>query len=185
MQTTYPLVGRGKLTVVPNYRTVVATYESGYEQRVRRWLSPLFEFQIDYDDIMTETEWDTLHNFFHQHAGQQSTFYFQDWTRPDRKGELIGVGDGLRTRFKIYEDWASSVVVYKNGVLQVQPSQVSVNLTTGYVDFVVPPESGAIITADVYQGLFRVRFAEDGLRAGRILGAGWVVTVRLRQVRPE
>ncbi len=191
----YPtsLARYGTLRLKPRYFTVIKQYSNRQEQRDRRWLTPPFGFEIDYDPMVkSAATWEELFNFWHRHAGNYESFYFGDWTTKGdgvpysdlRKGEEIGLGNGARVLFKVFEDKAGRIDVYKNGVLQSEPGDVTVDLATGKITFAAAPAADAQITADVYQGLFRVRFDmdEDFFESERVRPADWRVQINLLQV---
>jgi uncharacterized protein (TIGR02217 family) len=186
---TWPLTLRryGRLTVTPQFFTVVKRYRGGAKQRDIRWLAPVFRFEVEYDPLLTPDLFDVLETFYMRHRGMGRLFLFQDWTRPHRTGALglreeLGEGNGAQTAFKIYGDRAASVAVYLDGVLQSQPGQVTVDLATGLITFVTAPPAGVAVTADVTDEWFQVAFAADEMEQRRVgRGAGWLTRVVMEQ----
>lgn len=189
MSDTYPvsLARYGRLRMTSLWRTVVTEYEGGQEQRDARWLTPRFRFDISYDLLEDAPRpekmfvWQVLFDHYMDRKGRFASFHFQDWTRADRLKEILGKGNGVRTVFKIYEDKASAITVYKNNV--VQSTGFTLDLTTGKITFTAAPASGDLITADVTQGLFKVRFDMDDAAWERLLHGDWRAQVSMLQVR--
>lgn len=193
----YPVAlrGRGRLRVVPMTRTVVSEYESGMEQRDRRWLRRRFRFEITYPLIeLTDDLAQTLRAFLDRHFGRYESFLFEDWTTlldygayGRRFDEHLGVGNGSRTVFGLYENTLTSAVIYLDSVPQSQGAtpEVVVDDATGLVTFMDPPAIGEVITADVEGGLFRVRLDTDEPDWQRVKSAGWAITVPMIQVRAD
>jgi uncharacterized protein (TIGR02217 family) len=185
----WPLLLRryGRLTVTPQFFTVVKRYRGGPKQRDIRWLAPIFKFEIEYEPLLPSDLFGALEAFYMRHRGMGNLFLFQDWTRPNRTAALglreeLGEGNGAQTRFKIYGDQAAAVAVYLDGVLQSQPGQVTVDLATGLITFVTAPAAGAKVTADVEDEWFQVAFDADEMEQRRVgRGAGWLTRVVMEQ----
>lgn len=185
----WPLALRryGRLTVTPQFFTVVKRYRGGPKQRDIRWLAPVFKFEIEYEPLLTPDLFDVLEAFYMRRRGMGNLFLFQDWTRPNRTAALglreeVGEGNGTQVEFKIYGDQAGAVGVYLDGVLQSQPGQVTVNLSTGLITFVTAPTAGAKVTADVEDEWFQVAFDADEMEERRVgRGAGWLTRVIMEQ----
>lgn len=191
MSDTYPLslAKYGRLRVIPMWRTVVKEYEGGQEQRDARWLTPRFRFEIDYSLLEDATEgekmfaWQTLFDHYMNHKGRSASFFFQDWTRPDRLNEILGKGNGVRTVFKTYEDKWTSVTVKKNSVIQT--TGFTTDPATGKITFTTAPVSTDVITADVAVAFFKVRFDMDDMALERLLAppGTWSTRVAMLQTR--
>ncbi len=180
----WPLVLRryGRLTVTPQFYTLVKRFTSGTVQRDLRWLAPVFRFQIDYSPILTPDLFSVLEAFYMRHRGMGRLFLFQDWTRPDRAGEELGEGNGEQVEFKIYGDQADAVTVYVDGVQKTPGVDYTIDLSTGKITFIAAPAAGAKVTADVVNEWFRVAFNEDEMEQQRIgRGAGWLTRVVMEQ----
>lgn len=171
--------------LIPMLRTAIATYTGGQEQRDRRWLTPRFAFELQYDPFVLQANWEALLGFWVRHGGRLESFLFRDWTAASRQGEEIGIGNGVRTEFYVYENQIAAAEVYLDDVLQSQgpTPDVIVDHATGQVAFVLPPGIGARVTANVTDGYFRVRFDMDDPAWERVRGVGWRGALRLLQVQ--
>ena len=64
-------------TSAPIYRTEVVVAYSGKEERNQGWQYPLHSFSIDLGN-RTQTELETLGDYYHAAAGRANTFNFTD-----------------------------------------------------------------------------------------------------------
>jgi hypothetical protein len=174
----------GDLKVTPRYRTLKSIYANAQEQRIRVRLNPIYDFEIDYAPLLPPPLDDELIRFWHLVGGDARSFYFQDWTTPDRTGEMIGIGNGARTVFKLHEDRVESAVIYLDDVAQTQGAtpQVTVDEATGLMTFSTAPTADAIVTADVVDAFFRVRFDGDELPLDRVRPMYWRMPIVMTQI---
>jgi hypothetical protein len=174
----------GDLRVTPQYRTLKARYASGQEQRVQMRLNPLYRFEIDYSPLLPPPLDDDLINFWHLVRGDALSFHFQDWTAPNREGEMVGVGNGERVVFKLHEDRCTSATIYVDDVVQDQGPTPDVVLDpdNGLMTFAVAPTLDAVVTADVVGGFFRVRFEGDELPMDRVRPRYWRFPIVMVQI---
>jgi uncharacterized protein (TIGR02217 family) len=185
----YPGPVTAELRLVPMYETSIKTYTGGQEQRDQRHLSPRFRVELTYDPLILQAAWVALDFFYHRHRGRFETFLFQDWTvtagvlARDRTGEFLGLGNGDQVDFYLYENVVDSAIIYLDDVAQTQGAtpQVTVDELTGLVTFTTAPAVDAVITADVVNAFFRVRFDLDAAEWDRIRGAGWRGRITLQQ----
>jgi len=71
----FPLIPDFVFDETPQFRTLVSTMESGYEQRRSKWSSPLRKFQVMCKD-RPKADFVTLRNFFIARLGRFDSFTF-------------------------------------------------------------------------------------------------------------
>lgn len=153
----------------PGFNTLITEVDSGAERRISRW----GQMRHEYDAREAVKSWDALYElktFFVARNGAAHSFRFKDWQdytsasngrdNPSDTDQLIGVGDGSTTSFRLRKTYVSggqsivrvnmlpvsgTTVVSLNDVSQ--PSGWSVNTTTGYVTFSSPPGLGVNVKA--------------------------------------
>lgn len=186
----FPTIATADLRMIPQYLTTVSKYTGGQEQRIMRHLVPTFRFEIGAEPLVLQAAWQTLDAFYHRHRARFETFKFQDWTvtagaaAKNRTGEQLGVGNGDLTEFYLFENVVDSAIIYANGAPVSQAGatpDVAVDETTGLVVFNAAPAAGVVITADVTNAYFRLRFDMDEIEWDRVRGAGWRGRIALVQ----
>ena len=160
----------------PEYATDIVASQSGYEQRNVNWEQARARFNVAHG-VKTSAQLDTLIAFFRARKGRAFGFRFKDWTDYQATAVLIGTGDGSTTHFQLAKSYSSGAVtesrvvtkpvsgtvqIYENAVLQT--TGVTVDMTTGIVNFTTPPGSGVAITAS-FEFDVPVRFDTDRLSA--------------------
>jgi hypothetical protein len=154
------------VTVESVHRTLVTGFDSGREQRRKKWAFPKRRLKLPFKNI-TGSEMDLLWEFYSERYGDYESFYYllpwqQKWFV-----EYLGRGTGAQTIFDLrsLSTVGGSVTTYVNGT----PTAKTV-LTGGgdggsdRVQFSPAPAAGSLITAD-FQGKLRLtcRFAVGSL----------------------
>jgi uncharacterized protein (TIGR02217 family) len=171
----------------PQYSTSVIGLLQGDEQRNQNWAYPLARYEVGLVNrgrILTEQ----LLSFFRTIAqGRTNTFRFRDPLPGEAEGvnEVLGVGDGAKTTFRLVKCYhsgglvsprritkpvAGSVQVSVNEV-PVPPGSLSVNTTQGLVT-IPAPGAGSVVRAS-FQFDVPVRFDTDTLRLQRLDPVVW------------
>lgn len=188
--------------VTPRFSTAVVTTASGHEQRNMDWATGRLQFDAG-PGVRSEADIQALIAFFRARRGAAKAFRFRDpfdhssnamVAAPTPADQVIGTGDGIATRFalvKLYGTGAEaerrqitrpvvgSVLVAVNGT----PKLTGWTLDGGTVAFLVPPASGATISAGFLFDV-PVRFAEDTLAIDSVtFAAADAASVPLIEVR--
>lgn len=151
---------------------------SGRFTRTKLWEYFQEAFEIDYGVVDDEYFMEQLYGFWHGVGGPYREFLFQYWPMPHPRGEVIGIGDGTTTLFKIYGDYFDSVVVRVNGITTA-PSAISPS--TGFIYMTTPPAAGDIVTADVTNEKFNCLCLPDAFQVEHLGGTAYAVAVRIVQ----
>jgi uncharacterized protein (TIGR02217 family) len=177
----------------PQFSTQVVTTGSGYEQRNSGWA----DARLHYDagvGVRSEADLATLIGFFRARRGQAHGFRFNDPLDHAGVGEVLGSGDGVRTRFELVRTYGTGDDAQVRRITRPVPGSVHVAVngaettawslgTLGELDFIAAPAVGVLVTAS-FDFDVPVRFAEDridvGLAAWR---AGDLPSVPLVEVR--
>ncbi|RLA87311.1 MAG: hypothetical protein DRG40_00685 [Deltaproteobacteria bacterium] len=169
------------------WKTLITDFESGKEQRRRRWAFPKRKVRIKFSPLQ-ETEARTLWEFYHARQGAFEAFWFV-WPYADRwTDEYVGTGDGSTTT------WDLPSVDTDPDTVQVYVDGLSVSFTflegggqagADRVQLAVAPEEGEVVTAD-FEGKLRIkaRFAADNLTKELFKYAAWTIGVEILEVKP-
>lgn len=154
----------------PERRTEVVTLANGFEERNTPWSQSRRRYDAgvgmrSLDDI------ERLIGFFEARQGQLFGFRWKDWSDfkscvPSQavsfEDQELGVGDGTTTRYALCKSYRSGSQVYKrsiskpvagsvkagiDGVALAEDVHYSVDTDAGAIDFVDPPETGAMVSA--------------------------------------
>ena len=161
------------LTISQRWKTIVTGMDSGYEERTAKWLFSKYDVNVNYDTL-SATEAQTLWNFYSARKGSYEAFYIYDLSlialiTKAHVDQYIGTGDGTTEVFDIPGRSTSSQTIYADSVEQTLTTDYVILVGGGTsssdrVDFVTPPDTGTIITADFSGYLrMRVRFAQDNM----------------------
>ncbi len=161
----------------PTSSTRVSTAASGREVRTPLYSVPLYEFELIYDVLNSNStnfqaalaeSLQQIMGFFLQCQGQYAAFLFTDPDFHQATGGTLGTGDGTTTVFPLmrqvgpYQEQvqAANIVseVYFNGVGQSSGIWSVVN--ANQIEFSSPPSAGTVITAD-FSYYFVCRFLAD------------------------
>jgi uncharacterized protein (TIGR02217 family) len=167
----------------PGWKTTVMTLASGYEKRNMDWSVSRAVYDCA-QGLKTQTELDTLLNFFYARRGKAFGFRFKDWADfqlpfpGSALPTLFTTNGGSTTTFqlvKVYGDSANTytrtiskpvagtLLLYDNGVTT---SSFTVNTTTGIVTLTgsLATSSGHVVTGQCEFDV-PVRFEVDDLKA--------------------
>ncbi|WP_436640020.1 phage distal tail protein, Rcc01695 family [Microbaculum sp. FT89] len=175
-------VSRGS-TGGPERRTQVVALASGHEARNQQWA----ESRRRYDAGTGIKDADALHaviTFFEERRGRAHGFRWKDWADykscaplavPTPADQAIGTGDGVETEFQLVKvygaahlPWTRTIAKPVAGTVRVAVAGIelapvtdfAVDVTTGRVAFVSPPEVDASVTAG-FEFDVPVRFDTD------------------------
>lgn len=154
------------LPLETEFKTLVTDFESGKEQRRKRWAFPKRSVGLRFDSLSPDG-FKTLWEFYQARSGAYEAFNYIHPIADYWYGEKLGVGNGSQTTFDLpgVETAETSVVVYKDGVSSAF-TWVSGGGEAGSdrVTMSTVPAPGAVLTADFY-GRLRIvaRFAQDKL----------------------
>jgi uncharacterized protein (TIGR02217 family) len=190
----------------PERRTEVVTLANGFEERNTPWAHSRRRYDAgvglrSLDDV------ETLIAFFEARTGQLHGFRWKDWSDfkscaasrvPGPEDQLIGTGDGVATVFRLQKSYSSGLQSYVRPILKpvsgtvlvavaedpkVESLEFTVDVATGEVTFVVPPDLGTRITAG-FEFDVPVRFDADSIQTSvASFQAGDVPTVPIVEIR--
>ena len=189
----------------PEFATQVSTSSSGYEQRNAGWSDARLRFDAGVG-VRSEADLRALLAFFRARRGRANGFRFtdpfdhssrdDDDAPPTAVDQRLGTGDGVTTRFALVKQYGADAEPYARRITRPQAGSVVVAVDAlaatgwtvadlGYVDFAVPPASGAVVTAGFTFDV-PVRFDTDRIDVG---ASGWrsgdAPSVPLVEVREE
>jgi uncharacterized protein (TIGR02217 family) len=160
----------------PTFSTRIPVAVSGREVRTPFYATPLYEFELTYDGLLSGAAMgaipaqslQALQGFFLQLQGQYGSFLFTDPDFCQITGGQIGTGDGSTTTFVLQRSVgayteavqaANNVAaVYINGVAQ---SSTTWSVANGnQIVFTTAPATSAVVTAD-FSYYFVCRFLDD------------------------
>ena len=190
----------------PERRTEIVTLANGYEERNTPWAHSRRRYDAglglrSLDDV------ETLIAFFEARTGQLHGFRWKDWSdykscvpsgSPGPEDQLIGTGDGVTTVFQLQKTYVSGLQSYTRpirkpvaGTVQIavaedpkiEALEFTVNVETGEVTFVLPPQLGTRLTAG-FEFDVPVRFDTDVIQTSvASFQAGDVPTIPIVEVR--
>jgi uncharacterized protein (TIGR02217 family) len=170
----------------PERRTEVVTLASGYEERNTPWAHSRRRYEAGgaartFDDIAN------IIAFFEARRGKMHGFRWKDWTdfkscmpsqKPSPTDQIIGIGDGIQKVFQLSKTYRSGGETYTRfitkpvaGTVQVSVAldpkiefdEFFVNMETGQITFLVPPDIGVSIGAG-FEFDVPVRFDTDNIQ---------------------
>lgn len=190
----------------PERRTEIVTLANGFEERNTPWAQSRRRFDAGVG-LRSLDDMEALVAFFEARRGQLNGFRWKDWTDyrscPASRevafdDQEIALGDGETVSFglvKVYRSGdqsyarpiakpvAGSVRVGIAGDPLVEGLHFTVDVTTGMVSFVEPPDVGAPVTAG-YEFDVPVRFDTDRIQTSvASFQAGDVPSVPVVEVR--
>lgn len=181
-----------------------------YQQKI-----PLWEFELTFEVLRDETQNQTLDSYFSGYkqyqeiaqlflsiGGTFGRFFFDDITDNSRAGQVIGVGDGATTTFRMVRTWGTGALAYTEPVGAVNLSQV-IKVYLDGVEYSQPgnwsigndlvtltflsgaPAPGVVITSDFYF-YYKCRFIEDIVDFEQFLHNRWrIASLKFRSVNDE
>ncbi len=169
----------------PRFQTLIQPQHSGREVRIPVWSQTRGEWNIAYG-IRDKSDLEEVIALFYAAQGRAAAFLFKDWSDfeigdPNDAANdnlQIGTGNGSNPVFQIVKRYilpsaafhdrtikrilAGTLSVFVDGVLQVNPTHYSVNLSTGVITFVTPPGNGLSVSVACEFNVL-VRFDDDHL----------------------
>lgn len=190
----------------PERRTEIVTLANGFEERNTPWQHSRRRYDAGVG-LRSLNDVETLIAFFEGRAGQLHGFRWKDWSDykscaplsiPAPDDQLIGIGDGVTTVFRLSKTYVSGLQTYTRPILKpvegtvlvaiegdqkIEGLEFSVNSATGEVTFVLPPDLGTRITAG-FEFDVPVRFDTDTIQTSvASFQAGDVPTVPVVEIR--
>ncbi len=167
--TLFPLIPQYAFGEVMQFRTIIADFETGKEQRFTKWSQPKMRFSIVLD-IMDETDANTLLDFFDARKGASNSFLFENLNERAITAELLGqasAGGALTATLVRKNVRKSSVTITANGNTATDDGAGNltgdfigtINYTTGVVSITGAPGDSVVTAA--YRFYRKVRFEED------------------------
>lgn len=199
---SFPLAIGREARVSPGFSTAVVTTASGHEQRNADWASGRLRYDAG-PGVRSEADMATLVTFFRARRGAAKAFRFRDPLdfssngmsgTPTAPDQLLGIGDGVRTRFALVKIYGVGVDAEVRPItrpvtatLLVSVAGVAIvsgwTLDGGAVVFTTAPTTGADVRAGFLFDV-PVRFEEDRLDvAAGMWRAGDAASVPLVEVR--
>jgi uncharacterized protein (TIGR02217 family) len=190
----------------PERRTEIVTLANGFEERNTPWAHSRRRYDAglglrSLDDV------ETLIAFFEARTGQLHGFRWKDWSdfkscapsaNPGPEDQLIGTGDGVSTVFQLQKTYVSGLQSYTRPIRKpvagtvlvavaedpkIESLEFTVDVETGEVRFVLPPQLGTRITAG-FEFDVPVRFDTDVIQTSvASFQAGDVPTIPIVEVR--
>lgn len=119
----------------PGFRTQVHVTDSGFEERVQRWLSARYVF-VAQKNLRTPLDMHALLRFFLARRGAANVFRFKDLldftsnpsdgrTAPHYQDQELGVGDGTTTVFQLRKQYDSGSETYVRNITHPVVDQAS------------------------------------------------------------
>jgi uncharacterized protein (TIGR02217 family) len=190
----------------PERLTEVVTLANGFEERNTPWEHSRRHYDAGFG-LRSLDDVDSLLAFFEARRGRLHAFRWKDWSDYKSGGsnavltdidQLIGVGDGVTTAFQIKKTYVSGAESYVRPIVKpvagtvivaiatdpkVEGQEFTVDVTTGIVTFVTPPDIGVLITAG-YEFDVPSRFDTDAIKTSvASFRAGDIPSVPIVEVR--
>ena len=188
-------------TKKPQWSTKIHETTSGKETAAAYWSCPKWFFSLSYeflDESELVRDLQTIGGFFLSRKGRFDSFLFRDPSDYKVEGQVLGIGDGVRTSFQIVRSFGNFVEPIKNvkgaiytginvsgGVplLPFPPDSpiILVNgivpkdytiTTAGLLTLLVAPPIGSVISAD-FSFYFRCRFLQDEAEFSEFMAELW------------
>lgn len=190
----------------PERRTEIVTLANGFEERNTPWAQSRRRYDAglglrSLDDVAA------LVTFFEARRGQLYGFRWKDWAdfksgKPSARvgafDQVLGTGDGAETGFSLIKTYdphgtafvrpilkpvSGTVQVAVGGDLKVETVDYTLDLASGRLRFVEPPDVGAAVTAG-FEFDVPVRFDTDRIAVSvASFQAGEVPSVPVVEVR--
>ena len=167
----------------PERRTEIVALSNGFEERNSPWAHSRRRYDAGMG-LRSLDDMSELLAFFEARGGQMHAFRWKDWAdhkscapsnEPRFEDQVIGTGDGVRREFPLTKAYSSGGVSYLRpickpvlnsvragvgGAEKVATVDFTVDHETGVCTFVVPPDTGATVTAG-FEFDVPVRFDTD------------------------
>lgn len=190
----------------PERRTEIVTLANGFEERNTPWEHSRRRYDAGVG-LRSLNDVEALIAFFEARTGQLHAFRWKDWSdykscpplsTPAPDDQLIGIGDGVTTVYQLQKTYisglqsyvrpirkpvAGTVVIAVAGDQKIESLEFSINLATGEITFVLPPDLGTRVTAG-FEFDVPVRFDTDTIQTSvASFQAGEVPNVPVVEIR--
>jgi uncharacterized protein (TIGR02217 family) len=190
----------------PERRTEIVTLANGFEERNTPWEHSRRRYDAGVG-LRSLNDVEALIAFFEARTGQLHAFRWKDWSdykscpplsTPAPDDQLIGIGDGVTTVYQLQKTYisglqsyvrpirkpvAGTIVIAVAGDQKVESVEFSINLATGEITFVLPPDLGTRVTAG-FEFDVPVRFDTDTIQTSvASFQAGEVPNVPVVEIR--
>ncbi len=180
----------------PIFSTGAALHVSGREVRAAKYVSPLWEIELNFDlmrMVSPNTELQQVIGFFEECEGEATSFYFEPPMLSPVAAQPLGTGDGSTTTFTFTVSIGGATLspagvgtvsaVYLNGVVQSGGYTVNTTVLAPSVTFATAPAASVTVTAD-FHWYFLCRFDDDSEDAEEFMAALWALrSLKLSTVR--
>lgn len=184
----FPLELGREAEVTPEFSTAIQATASGHETRNASWAEARTRYDVG-PGVRSEADIAALLAFFRARMGPARSFRLRDPFDARGERELLGIGDGIATRFalvKAYGEATRTIALPVAGSVRVfvgGAETAAFSVTAGVVELDGAPAAGAEVRAS-FDFDVRVRFAEDRLAVNRAsFLAGAAASVPLVEVR--
>jgi uncharacterized protein (TIGR02217 family) len=204
----------------PRFKTTILGLESGFEKRNIDWAEARGQWDVGYglmskEDTGAQAAFlDKIRDFFYARRGRAHSFRFKDWTdfdigdkdNPTITNQQIALGDDTTTVFQIFKRYSSGGIDYDrpltkivggtqavllDSVLQSDPGDYTIDLTTALITFGVAPAStggagpgGEEIVQVACEFDSHVRFDNDQLLTNlEVFSAGAMPQIEIVELR--
>ena len=195
MFPTLPPLG-WSVFVKPRFATDLARHVSGRETRRPAYSGALYDLELTLQVLRADeprAEVQTVAGFYQSVGGRDGAFWFAPPGLTAFSGQLLGVGDGVRTSFPLVASFGGVLnpvqctlgvtVVYFDGAPQSSGWTVSAGFGPA-IAFSSPPAIGVAVSAD-FEALWLCRFAEDVADFENFMALLWKWgRVKLQTTRP-
>lgn len=154
-------------TIEPEWKTVIAGFDGGNEERDEKWDFPRYNVKLVYEDL-DAAGFRQLWDHYMAHRGASRAFNFYALLSDTYNEPLyVGTGDAAQTIFDLPGRSTSGQSLSIGGVVQSGGYTVlsgGGEDSSDRVEFTSPPEAGGIITCS-FTGFLRIRcrYANDRL----------------------
>ncbi|MFZ0606855.1 MAG: glycoside hydrolase TIM-barrel-like domain-containing protein [Xanthobacteraceae bacterium] len=184
------------IRISPRFATRSALHVSGREARAGKFLTPLWQIELEYNllrMVSPNDELQTILDFFAQCAGEDTAFYFAPPGLSPATVQLLGIGDGAVTTFPFMVSIGgfalspagvgSVSALCLDGIASGGGYTIDSAPPAPSVSFATPPGSGVILTAS-FDWYLLCRFEDDDLDVEEFMAQLYALqSLRLTSVR--
>ena len=163
--TVFTFQPTGPIEESQEHRTIITSFESGKEVRTRKWTRPKKHYKLSFNSISEATA-EQIFDFYTDRDGDFDSFYWNNSNESPTANIVVGTGDGSATAYTIprfrYPVVPNSEAITLNSSGQTDPTNYSLNDTTGVITFVSAPGNNVVVR--ISHNFYRiVRFKEPNL----------------------
>jgi uncharacterized protein (TIGR02217 family) len=172
----------------PMFSTTIMALNSGFERRNINWSKVRASYEAVHG-VKSSEDMEEILAFFYARMGRAYSFRFKDWADYNTGLQLIGLGDGEKTKFQITKSYNSGGYQYFRDITKIvyqdddgeplntlenvtvgeTPQEMDTDFTldpnTGIITFAVPPAEGVAVRIENAEFDVHVRFDTDHLNA--------------------